>query len=175
MIVDCLKCRMRFEDEYRSTVCPHAAFPANDGHNNFKVHDDAYLWPLVTQEEINRRPGKGPICFYCEAALDQPHDVSCVMVDKVVEYIVEDADGKRLGIFTRPDPWFWNEEDCDFHKNESSWCQSNGFDAIVWDDSNEARSMQDALNNLTDDQCGCGIITYQFNRVVDNTPTRSEG
>lgn len=43
MIVKCEKCLMWFEDQFRSTVCPHAAFPANDGENNFIVHNDAYL------------------------------------------------------------------------------------------------------------------------------------
>ncbi len=43
MIIQCEKCFMYFEDEYRLTICPHAAFPANDGANNFVYHDDAYL------------------------------------------------------------------------------------------------------------------------------------
>ncbi len=43
MVVKCLSCGLWFEDVYRNTVCPHAAFPANDGENNFAVHDDAYL------------------------------------------------------------------------------------------------------------------------------------
>lgn len=43
MIVHCETCKMWFEDVFRSTECPHAAFPANDGRNNFRVHEDAYL------------------------------------------------------------------------------------------------------------------------------------
>jgi hypothetical protein len=43
MIVLCATCRRRFEDQYRSTVCPHPAFPANDCFNNFTVHNDAFL------------------------------------------------------------------------------------------------------------------------------------
>jgi hypothetical protein len=43
MIVRCDKCGKYLDDEYRSTLCPHDAFPANDGTNNFRVHDDAYL------------------------------------------------------------------------------------------------------------------------------------
>jgi hypothetical protein len=34
-----------FDDEYRTTICPHEAFAANDGKNNFRVHEDAYLAP----------------------------------------------------------------------------------------------------------------------------------
>jgi hypothetical protein len=43
MIIKCEKCDKWFEDVYRSTQCPHQAFPANDGKNNFAVHDDAYI------------------------------------------------------------------------------------------------------------------------------------
>lgn len=43
MIVKCLECGVHYEDVYRDTDCPHKAFPANDGDNNFVVHDDAYL------------------------------------------------------------------------------------------------------------------------------------
>jgi hypothetical protein len=43
MIVKCLTCGVHYEDVYRSTLCPHEAFTANDGENNFSVHDDAYL------------------------------------------------------------------------------------------------------------------------------------
>lgn len=43
MISRCLECGARYNDEYRSTICPHKAFPANDGNNNFTVHEDAYL------------------------------------------------------------------------------------------------------------------------------------
>ena len=52
MIVQCTVCGSCFEDEYRSWVCPHDAFPANDGHNNFKVHDDAPLYPAPPVTEI---------------------------------------------------------------------------------------------------------------------------
>jgi hypothetical protein len=43
MIVQCSKCNMYFDDEFRMTFCSHVAFLANDGKNNFKRHDDSYL------------------------------------------------------------------------------------------------------------------------------------
>lgn len=43
MIVKCERCFKYFEDEYRSYVCPHIAFLANDGFNNFKAHTDSHL------------------------------------------------------------------------------------------------------------------------------------
>ena len=43
MIVQCDRCDTKFEDEYRSTLCPHNAFAANDDNNVFTVHNDAYI------------------------------------------------------------------------------------------------------------------------------------
>lgn len=46
MIVQCARkdgCGRFFDDEFRTTICLHEAFPANDGKNNFTTHDDAYL------------------------------------------------------------------------------------------------------------------------------------
>lgn len=43
MIVECETCGSKFEDEYRTYICPHEAFPANNGDNTFTVHKDAYL------------------------------------------------------------------------------------------------------------------------------------
>ncbi len=43
MIVQCESCQKWFEDESRTYICPHPAFPANDGKNNFTVDEDAYL------------------------------------------------------------------------------------------------------------------------------------
>lgn len=43
MIIKCPDCSKYFEDVFRSTECPHAAFDANDGENNFSVHEESYL------------------------------------------------------------------------------------------------------------------------------------
>lgn len=43
MIAFCKKCNMFFDDEFRTIHCPHDAFNANDGKNNFEVHHDSYL------------------------------------------------------------------------------------------------------------------------------------
>lgn len=56
MIVQCDKCSKYFDDEFRLTFCPHNAFAANDGKNNFKVYSDSYLSdkPLVNQDNQNK-------------------------------------------------------------------------------------------------------------------------
>jgi hypothetical protein len=44
MMVTChYGCGARFDDEYRSTICPHKTFAANDGRNNFAHHPEAFL------------------------------------------------------------------------------------------------------------------------------------
>ena len=48
MIVRCSACLLKFDDEFRSTVCSHEPFPANDGTNNFVIHYEAVLIPPRT-------------------------------------------------------------------------------------------------------------------------------
>jgi hypothetical protein len=43
VIVTCGNCRIRFDDEFRTTICPHGTFAANDGQNNFTHHPEAFL------------------------------------------------------------------------------------------------------------------------------------
>lgn len=43
MIVDCLNCSASFDDEFRTTICPHGTFAANDGKNNFAHHPESHL------------------------------------------------------------------------------------------------------------------------------------
>lgn len=45
MIVQCDRCGAGFDDEYRTYICPHRAFPANDRCNNFVIHEEAHLTP----------------------------------------------------------------------------------------------------------------------------------
>jgi hypothetical protein len=39
----CPNCRNYYDDEFRSTICPHRAFLANDGNNNFQAHTNSTL------------------------------------------------------------------------------------------------------------------------------------
>lgn len=45
MIVECRKCLSAFDDEFRTTICPHETFAANDGNNNFAHYPESYLSP----------------------------------------------------------------------------------------------------------------------------------
>ncbi len=43
MVVKCNECGARFDDEFRTTICPHGTFAANDGKNNFAHHPEAVI------------------------------------------------------------------------------------------------------------------------------------
>lgn len=43
MKVYCSHCDTKFDDEFRSTICPHETFAANDGANNFAHHPESFI------------------------------------------------------------------------------------------------------------------------------------
>ena len=43
MVRKCENCDWTYDDEFRSTICPHDLFPANDGQNNFTIHYDSKI------------------------------------------------------------------------------------------------------------------------------------
>lgn len=80
MIVQCQTCSRSFDDEFRSTICPHDTFLANDGQNNFAHYPDSYITncPLVT----GLRPcecdlPRCPVCNYTkhDAQFEMDHNL----------------------------------------------------------------------------------------------------
>lgn len=63
MVVKCETCCWQFDDEFRSYVCPHYTFPANDGNNIFKHHRDS---TLVCPHDIRG----GVDCSICDPEMD---------------------------------------------------------------------------------------------------------
>ncbi len=59
MIMLCATCKMYFDDEFRDTGCPHAAFPANDGKNNLTINPNAYLSPCAPLSGPSKSQGTG--------------------------------------------------------------------------------------------------------------------
>lgn len=49
MIIQCEKCKRKFDDEFRDTGCPHSTFAANDGRNNFAHHPESYISPELNE------------------------------------------------------------------------------------------------------------------------------
>ncbi len=52
MTVTCASCGAEFDDEFRTTICPHATFAANDGTNRFAHHPESVLRRPSTTIEI---------------------------------------------------------------------------------------------------------------------------
>ena len=42
MIIQCEKCIMYYDDQFRLTICPHNTFNANDGQNNFRHYPESW-------------------------------------------------------------------------------------------------------------------------------------
>jgi hypothetical protein len=55
VVVICEQCGARFEDEYRTTICPHGTFAANDGRNNFSHHPESTL-EIVVPDSSGTKP-----------------------------------------------------------------------------------------------------------------------
>ena len=54
MITLCGNCGYTFDDEYRTTICPHETFAANDGRNNFAHHPGSVLRKPSTEKIDDR-------------------------------------------------------------------------------------------------------------------------
>ena len=63
-------------------------------------------------------------CDYCHQNIGQPHSMGCVIIvrDVIYDVILND---KVLFQWTSADSRGWTRENCEFHKNESSWCPAN--------------------------------------------------
>ena len=42
MIIQCNKCKMYYDDQFRLTICPHNTFSANDGWNYFRHYPESW-------------------------------------------------------------------------------------------------------------------------------------
>jgi hypothetical protein len=128
-------------------------------------------WPEVSMDDAGMVPA-GPLdrCIYCRQTIGQPHGAECVTVVKRVRYQVL-VDGEAVGTYVRDDPYFWTEADCDFHKNESSWCADNAVDRVKWHDKAKA---DEILNRLERDECSCSLLAFRFEGVIDPGPRRGK-
>lgn len=59
MIVQCSQCGWTYDDKFRSTMCPHDLFPANDGDNNFTIHHESVILCPHGIED-------GYDCYHCD-------------------------------------------------------------------------------------------------------------
>jgi len=121
-------------------------------------------WPIVTAGDDGIRPaGRSDECFYCHQKVGSPHTKRCVTVLKEVKYNVR-MNGEIVGTFTRNDPYHWTEHDCNFHKNESSWCANNAINSTQWTD----KDAEEKIKRIED--CACGVLSFEFVEVTKPGP-----
>lgn len=129
-------------------------------------------WPLVLEDDDGIRPRGAPDeCFYCNRKVGEEHGPECVTVHKVVAYTVLDLDGVVVGTYERSEPYSWDADDCQFHKNESSWCKDNSLDEIVWTTPQTEERVREELAVLgASGRCACSYLTFRINGVVRPGP-----
>lgn len=112
--------------------------------------------PLVLPNDDGIRPAGAPDeCFYCRQKIGQPHGRECVAVHKKVKVLYT----YELEIEV---PYFWTKENVESHRNESSWCASNGIEE---------------LNNhfgREDTDCGCAGFSCEYIEDVPGEPYGKE-
>lgn len=152
---------------------------------------DKYPWDTIRKGDMSEtmkiekndpgiRPSGNPDeCLYCHFKVGEMHGSECVIVLKMVEYDVlvgnwdgAEATGVKVGTFTRADPYSWSDYDCEFHKNDSSWCADNAVDEIKWLDdelSQQARQKVESCGpgGMAGSQCACDLLVFKYVREFD--------
>ena len=95
MIVKCEICKARFDDEWRTTICPHETFPANDGRNNSAHNPAAFLEPVVQP----KAPVACKICPLCTK--EDGHAGYCSKLDGSPSSLQPEAPLKQLELIRR--------------------------------------------------------------------------
>lgn len=108
----------------------------------------------VLKRQLNTTDKRFPRhCVQCCALLGEEHEPNCifrkrtVVIKLEVEYVVDVPDS-------------WEEDDIDFHRNESSWCSDNGIEEI-----------QDMLKRTKG--CLCGKCSWSYVREANERDEES--
>lgn len=132
-------------------------------------------WPLVVRHDDGIRPaGDRHACLYCKQRIGQPHGRQCVIVTRKIELRVRTEDGSLTGLWVTDEPYYWEADNVEFHKNESSWCASNILherEQFTWDQP-DAWERLEKLDDSEGCGCLCNVLRFEFSRIVDATPKR---
>ncbi|HYE20102.1 MAG TPA: hypothetical protein VEA69_16760 [Tepidisphaeraceae bacterium] len=111
-------------------------------------------WPLVLPNDDGIRPAGPPDeCFYCRQKVGTPHGPTCVCVTRRVKV--------RYTFEIEIDvPHHWDDDHVHFHRNESSWCATNGLDDVT-----NFVDRQQGANG-----CVCPWFKCEVVEEVDGTP-----
>jgi hypothetical protein len=125
-------------------------------------------WPAVTPDDNGIRPaGEKDECFYCHSKVGQKHGAECVCVKQRVWYRVL-SEGREVGTYNTYDPYHWDFTNCEFHKNDSTWCADNAVEDIEWSDGEIRKEAY--RRDAADDVCCCDLLSFEFGGVVDAGP-----
>lgn len=127
---------------------------------------------LVLSDDYGIRPaGMSDRCFYCSRKVGEPHDLErCAVIVREVTYgvfLTESLHGKpgtRIGAWRTHDPSFWTKSDCEFHKNQSSWCCDN----FLSDGGYQGEDVPDVVAESEDENdCLCGRLYFACESIGD--------
>lgn len=125
-----------------------------------------YQWPRVIENDDGIRPAGLPDrCFFCEQKIGNFHKTSCVTIQRAVEYDVL-IRNQVVGKWSTTEPYSWNKEHCEQHRNLGTWCKDNAVDSIEW--TSEQAKLE--VDSLPDEQCTCGLLEFRVSRMIDGHP-----
>ena len=109
-------------------------------------------YPNVLQDDDGIRPAGGPAeCFYCKQKVGTPHVSPCPCVTKRIEC-------KYIFTIEIDIPEYWDMQDFESHRNNSSWCASNAISDL------EKYQAERGMN------CLCSNFEAEWVKIVDGTP-----
>ncbi len=117
-------------------------------------------FPVVARVDPGLRDSRPGECFYCHQKVGSDHLGSCVTIVRDSHYGVW-FQGKRIGSYSTTDPDDWDDDFCERHKNQGSWCCDNIIPSYVG-----------AALPSSDDGCLCASIDLKIERRSSD-PKRS--
>ena len=101
------------------------------------------------------RPAGSPNhCFYCNAKKGGIHKKDCVIRSRTI--VME----MKIEIVMEV-PESWDEEMCNFHKNQGSWCATNIIDTLK------------KINKVNG--CLCSVSEFKYIREATDEDEKSQG
>jgi len=113
---------------------------------------DQVDWPIVLPNDDGIRPAGMPDrCFYCGQRVGEPHGSKCAAVHKMVR--VQYSFDIEIEV-----PAFWDKDNVEFHRNDSSWCANNAIGDIG--------KFLERIDQ-EDSNCLCGVFEAKFLGAVE--------
>lgn len=121
-----------------------------------------YTWPKVYPDDYGiRSAGKPDECFYCQKKVGDFHGLECVVVTRKLwlQATINLKEGTIVADFYTRGPAFWDNENIDYHYNDSSWCCNNLLEeyTVLSTTFESEEAARKALSDIRDkeDQCIC--------------------